>query len=180
MASRGEQSCPQGGFGGCPGPRSEILSTVGFTQALVRLVRASWGCRGGLSRANQQALRGASWGWVRGHANKPAFSFASARCIGQMGLSSVSDQRIGSPARSMCWMRSSTRSGSPSSKQSNKVLLSITLRRGRFDWSRGGGEFAQSRRRRGQRVDSTLGAQRACRREARARLRGRRRLGLAL
>ena len=178
MASRGEQSCPQGGFGGCPGPRSEILSTVGFTQALVRLVRASWGCRGGLSRASQQALRGASWGWVRGQADKFVFSSASARCIGQMGLSSVSDQRIGSPARSMCWMRSSTRS--PSSKQSNKVLLSITLRRGRFDWSRGGGEFAQSRRRRGQRVDSTLGAQRACRREARARFRGRRRLGLAL
>ena len=176
MASRGEQSCPQGGFGGCPGPRSEILSTVGFTQALVRLVRASWGCRGGLSRANQQALRGASWGWVRGHANKPVFSFASARCIGQMGLSSVSDQRIGSPARSMCWMRSSTRS--PSSKQSNKVLLSVTLRRGRFDWSRGRSKRAEPLGRGG--LDDVLSAQRACRREARARFRGRRRLGLAL
>ena len=179
MASRGEQSCPQGGFGGCPGPRSEILSTVGFTQALVRLVRASWGCRGGLSRANQQALRGASWGWVRGHANKPVFSFASARCIGQMGLSSVSDQRIGSPARSMCWMRSSTRSGSPSSKQSNKVLLSITLRRGRLDdGPRGRSKRAEPLGRGG--LDDVLSAERAHRREARARFRGRRRLGLAL
>ncbi len=99
MASRGEQSCPQGGFGGCPGPRSEILSTVGFTQALVRLVRASWGCRGGLSRANQQALRGASWGWVRGHANKP-FSrlhllVASVRWVFPRYQINESDHRLG-------------------------------------------------------------------------------------